>query len=69
MDWHDRAIYRSGSGHSARVGATQTVAALDIDLAAIAQAGGGNRRCGEIGRGEGGGEVGKGLIMGGRLHD
>jgi len=28
------------SGHSARVGATQDLAALDIDLAAITQAGG-----------------------------
>jgi len=32
------------SGHSTRVGATQDLAALDIDLAAITQAGGGNRR-------------------------
>jgi len=32
------------SGHSTRVGATQDLAALDIDLAAITQAGAGSRR-------------------------
>jgi hypothetical protein len=68
------------SGHSARVGATQDLAAPDIDLAAITQAGEveidanaaaicREDQCGEIGHGESGGEVGEGLIMGGRLHD
>jgi integrase len=33
-------VVRSVSGHSTRVGATQDLAALDIDLAAITQAGG-----------------------------
>ena len=32
------------SGHSTRVGATQDLSALDIDLAAITQAGAGSRR-------------------------
>jgi hypothetical protein len=33
-------VIRGVSGHSTRVGATQDLAALDIDLAAITQAGG-----------------------------
>ena len=40
MDWDAGAIRRRVSGHSTRVGATQDLAALDIDLAAITQAGG-----------------------------
>jgi hypothetical protein len=64
------------SGHSTRVGATQ----LDIDLAAIMQAGGWKStrmplqyaqkiNAARSGNGQSGGEGGKGLIMGGRLHD
>jgi hypothetical protein len=62
-------ICQSDRGHSTRVGATQDLAALDIDLAAITQAGGWkstrmplqyaekiNDR--EIGNGEGGGAGG-----------
>jgi hypothetical protein len=58
------------SGHSARVGATQDLAAPDIDLAAITLAGGGwkstqrrDRAWRERRRSR------EGLIMGGRLHD
>jgi hypothetical protein len=36
----DPSIDDNRSGHSTRVGATQDLAALDIDLAAITQAGG-----------------------------
>ena len=60
------------SGHSTRVGATQDLAALDIDLAAITQAGGveitanavaicGEDQCGKIRHGAGRGEDGEGL--------
>jgi integrase len=38
-------VVRRVSGHSTRVGATQDLAALDIDLAAITQAGGNPREC------------------------
>jgi hypothetical protein len=68
------------SGHSIRVGATQDLAELDIDLAAIMQAGGWKStrmplqyaqkiNAARSGNGQSGGEGGKGLIMGGRLHD
>lgn len=41
MDWHAGEVRGRGQrGRSTRVGATQGLAVLDIDLAAIAQAGG-----------------------------
>jgi integrase len=59
------------SGHSTRVGAAQDLAELDIDLAAITQAGGWKStrmplqyaekiKCGEVRYGEAGGAAGKG---------
>jgi len=40
MDWNAGEVRRGGEWHSTRVGAVQDLAELDIDLAAITQAGG-----------------------------
>jgi hypothetical protein len=40
VDWMPAGVVDKVSGHSTRVGAAQDPAALDIDLAAITQAGG-----------------------------
>ena len=42
LDWMPEHMVQRVSGHSTRVGATQDLAALDIDLAATTQAGGWN---------------------------